>query len=289
MATSPRPPTDQELLAAARGGDREAVEALVVRHQPRVYRFALKTCTDPDSASDVLQDTLFALVRSLGTFRGDAALSTWLYTVARNGCLRRKRRSKFAPSREESLDALDPGQLETLVAPTRAADDQLADRERRDALDAALATLDEDQREVLVLRDIEGLSAAEVADVVGVSVDAVKSRLHRARVALRRQLGGRVAPGVWAEVTEGAPEVEPCRDVLELFSRHLEGDLSRDTCAEMEAHLARCGACRGRCDSLKEVLALCRAVPAPAIPAEVDRSVRRAIREALARPGSDPG
>jgi RNA polymerase sigma-70 factor (ECF subfamily) len=127
------------------------------------------------------------------------------------------------------------------------------------------------------------LTAAEVATVMGLSVDAVKSRLHRARVALRRQL----APA--PREAAAAPDVEPCRDMLEVFSRHLEGDLSGNTCAEMEAHLAACDACRGRCESLRQVLALCRAAPAPALPAEVDQSVRKAIREYLAGPTGPTG
>jgi RNA polymerase sigma-70 factor (ECF subfamily) len=292
-------PTDDELLAAARTGDRDAVEALVVRHQPQVYRFALKTCADPESAKDVLQETLFALVRSVESFRGEAALSTWLYTVARNGCLRRRRRSKFAPVREESLDTLGAGQRDALVSPMRSPDQQLADQEQRDSLDAALDTLDPGQREVLVLRDIEGLTAAEVGTVLGLSVDAVKSRLHRARVALRRQLApvpsptppdADAAPSRKPGLQTGPdPDTDPCRHMLELFSRHLEGDLSGNTCAEMEAHLAACDACRGRCASLRDVLALCRAAPAPALPPDVDQSVRKAIREYLTDPaGSSP-
>jgi RNA polymerase sigma-70 factor (ECF subfamily) len=287
MAAPHPAPTDDELIAAARTGDRDAVEALVVRHQPQVYRFALKTCADVESAKDVLQETLLALARSVESFRGEAALSTWLYTVARNGCLRRRRRSKFAPVREESLETLGAGQLDALVAPTRSPDQQLVDQEQRDSLDAALDTLDPGQREVLVLRDVEGLTAAEVATVMGLSVDAVKSRLHRARVALRRELAPVLAPA--PPEAAAAPDVEPCRDMLEVFSRHLEGDLSGNTCAEMEAHLATCDACRGRCESLRQVLALCRAAPAPALPADVDQSVRKALREYLAGPTGPPG
>jgi RNA polymerase sigma-70 factor (ECF subfamily) len=205
-----------------------------------------------------------------------------LYSVARNGCLRRQRRSTFAPAREESLEALAASQLEALVAPTPGPDQQLAAEERRDSLDAALDTLDRGQREVIVLRDIEGLTAAEVATVLGVSVDAVKSRLHRARAALRRQLAPWLAPPAPEMAVAAAIEAEPCRDTIELFSRHLEGDLSGNACADMEAHLATCDACRGRCESLEHVLAICRASPAPLLPAEVDHSVRQALRDYLA-------
>jgi RNA polymerase sigma-70 factor (ECF subfamily) len=284
MSSPPPAPTDDELLAAARTGDRDAVEALIVRHQPQVYRFALRSCADAESAKDVLQETLLALARSVQTFRGEATLSTWLYTVARNGCLRLRRRRKFAPVWEESLETLAEGQLDALASPARGPDEQLADREQRDTVDAALDTLDAGQREVLVLRDIEGLTAPEVAAVTRLSVDAVKSRLHRARVALRRELVSRLAPATpesAEKVADALPDAKPCRDVLDLFSRHLDDDLTSESCAELNAHLAACEGCRGRCASLRQVLALCRSAPTPALPADVDQSVRRAIREYL--------
>jgi RNA polymerase sigma-70 factor, ECF subfamily len=135
-------------------------------------------------------------------------------------------------------------------------------------------------REVLVLRDVEGLSAAEVAEVLGVSVQAVKSRLHRARISVRAH----VAPllGIAPEGGDAPPGT--CPDVLELFSRHLEDEISADACAEMERHLEACGRCRGTCESLKRTLALCRTSPSAPVPPGVQESVRRAVRNFLAEP-----
>src|SRR5512134_3144303 len=100
---------DTQLLAAAQGGDRRALEHLLERHQRRVYRFGLKMCRDPEDAKDVLQETLIAVARGVKDFRGASSVSTWLYTIARSFCIKKRRRSKFAPEQEESLDARAPG------------------------------------------------------------------------------------------------------------------------------------------------------------------------------------
>jgi RNA polymerase sigma-70 factor (ECF subfamily) len=124
-----------------------------------------------------------------------------------------------------------------------------------------------------VLRDIEGLSAPEVAEVLGLGVQAVKSRLHRARLAVRQ----RIAP-LLGSAPPGGSRAPQCPDILTVFSRYLEGEIGPDVCAEMEAHLARCGHCRGRCDSLKRTLQICRTTPVPEVPGPVADAVRRAVR-----------
>jgi len=268
-------PLDADLLARARGGDSAALETLVTRYQPVVYRFGLRMCGDADAAGDVLQDTLLSLARSVTTFRGESSLSTWLYTVARRACLKKRRRRALEPARQESLQALTDGDLETLAAAGPDPEQALSGRETRAALDAALATLKSADREVLVLRDVEGLTAPEVAGVLGVGVAAVKSRLHRARLAMRERL----EPAIGS--TPAAADGQ-CPDVLPLLSRHLEGDLAASACAEMTAHVERCPRCRAACDSLKRALALCRDAPAPAPPEAVGAAVRDAIRIFLA-------
>ena len=265
--------TDEDLLAAARQGDAGALEALILRYQPRVYRFGVKMCRDIDDASDVVQESLLAMARSVREFRGDSSVSTWLYTIARSFCIKKRRRSKFAPAQEESLEALGGERLGDLSDPAPDPEQQAAGREIETVLSAAIDSLDVAQREVLVLRDIEGLSAPEVATVLGLSVQAVKSRLHRARLAVRQH----VAPVLRVPAAAGAPGT-PCPDVLTLFSRHLEDEIAPDVCAEMEAHLEGCGHCRDACESLKRTLALCRATPAPDIPGSLKESVRDAIR-----------
>lgn len=269
--------TDQALLDKARAGDRAALEELLERHQRTVYRFGLRMCRDPEDAKDVLQDTLLAVARTVRDFRGASSVSTWLYTIARSFCIKKRRRSKFAPTEEASLDAREPGAEARQVAdPARGADESLAGRQVEAALEAAIASLEPMYREVLVLRDVEGLTAPEVAEVMGLSVEAVKSRLHRARVAVREAVAPLLA--LPPPPPAAAKAAEPCPDVVALFSRHLEGEISSSVCAEMELHLARCPGCRERCDSLQRTLALCKAAPLPEVPETVQASVRQALR-----------
>ena len=265
--------TDEDLLAAARRGDEIALEALILRYQPRVYRFGLKMCRDAEDAGDVVQESLLAMARSIREFRGDAAVSTWLYTIARRVCIKKRRRSKFAPDHEEALQPRASDGPSDPPDPAPDPEAQAAGREIEAALSSAIDSLEPAQREVLVLRDIEGLPAPEVATILGVSVQAVKSRLHRARLAVRQ----RVAPVLSPAAASDQPG-PGCPDVLRLFSRHLEGDIAPEVCAAMEQHLGSCEHCRGACESLKRTLALCRAVPPPRLPAALRESVRDAIR-----------
>jgi RNA polymerase sigma-70 factor (ECF subfamily) len=267
--------TDQALIDAARAGDRRALERLLERHQGAVYRFGMKMCGEPEDAKDVLQETLFAAARTLPDFRGASSVSTWLYTIARSFCLKKRRTSKFAPERIESLEAQAEASVE-VPDHRRTPEEDAAARQMKRVLDAAIAGLDPMYREVLVLRDVEGLPAADVAEILGLTVEAVKSRLHRARVAVREQ----VAPALAT-----APEPGPgCQDVVAAFSRRLEGEIDAGACAELENHLKTCAACKGRCESLRATLTLCRSAGSAEVPADVARSVREALRRVLSSP-----
>ena len=271
-------PTDDELLAAARQGDGTALESLLTRYQPRLYRFGLRMCGNVEDAGDVAQESLISMARSLRDFRGDSSVSSWLYTIARRFCIKKRRRSKFAPAREESLDAPATGAAQRLADPAPSPEQTATNRELAAAVTRAIDRLEPNQREVLVLRDVEGLSAPEAAKVLGLSVEAVKSRLHRARVAVRHEL----APVLDRPAME-SPRGAMCPDVLTLFSRHLEAEIDPAVCASMEAHLAQCGHCRHTCESLKRALAVCRQLPTPDVPAPLASSIRAAIRAVLAR------
>ena len=271
-------PSDERLLAAARAGDKQAQETLLERHQEQVYRFGLKMCLDREDAKDVLQDTLLTMARGVRDFRGASSLSTWLYTIARSFCIKRRRRSKFAPDEERSLDTELSAEAKGLAAPGVEADEALAGKQVERALEQAITGLEPMYREVLLLRDVEGLTAPEVAEVLGLTPQAVKSRLHRARLSVREQ----VAPLLGIEL-DVPPAPGTCPDVLTLFSQHLEDEISADLCADMQRHLESCGRCRGACDSLKRTLALCRTSgPSVEVPPSVQASVRKALRTFLA-------
>jgi RNA polymerase sigma-70 factor, ECF subfamily len=269
------PDDDQQLLERARSGQQDALEQLLERHQSQVYRFGMKMCRDTEDAKDVLQDTLLSVARNVRDFRGGSSISTWLYAIARSFCVKKRRQRKFAP--KEAASSL-VGEAEQVADPSSMADEALASKQVEQALEEAIASLEPMYREVLLLRDVEGLTAPEVARVTGASVQAVKSRLHRARLAVRAQ----IAPllGIPTDLP-AAPGT--CPDVLALFSSHLEGQVSAEVCAEMERHIEGCPRCKGACDSLKRTLSLCHsAAPTAPIPAAVQASVKVAVRNFLA-------
>ena len=189
---------DQDLVSLAAAGDGAAFTELVSRHQDRVYAVAAHILREPAEAEEVVQETFLAALEKLSTFRGDAAFTTWLHRVAANAALMRLRRRRRAPETlsTEPLEELLPrfdSQGHLLQGPahdwSKRADEQLADREVRSAVENAVQNLPEDYRIVFLLRDVEGLSSEDMAELLGISVAAVKSRLHRARLALRQALG----------------------------------------------------------------------------------------------------
>jgi len=243
---------------------------LAAAYAPRILRFGRKLCRDDQDAQDVLQQTLLSLTSHIRDFRGQSQFASWLFAIARSHCIKQRTRGAAAlPTRP-----LDGPGLE-VATPTCQAPDELVSREQLEAaLDAAVRALEPAQREVLVLRDIEGLSAPEVASALSISVDAVKSRLHRARKTLRDQL----AP--WFEQSSPGPA---CPDVVDLLSRYQEGDVTSEVCKTMEAHVEACQACAKRCQSLRSVLSACSATPVPVISEELKRAVREQIRRSLKR------
>jgi len=270
--------TDADLLEEARAGSGEALETLLERHEARLYRFARRLCRHREDAEDVLQESLLAAARGLPGFRGASSIGTWLYTIARSFCIKKRRRSVFAPT-EVSLDTEASVAARGVADPARRPDEELEASRLETALEREIVRLDRPYREVLLLRDVEGLSSAEVARVTGLSVAAVKTRLHRARARLREALAPLMAPRGEAAAP---PPARPCPDIVRLFSRHLEGDVSARTCARMEEHLAACPRCTTACDELKEVLRMCRTAPDPAVPAEVQEKLRLAVHELVA-------
>jgi len=268
---------DNDLLKALQRGDDSAIEELLRRYQSRIYRYGMQMCRDPEDAKDVLQDTLLAMTRSLRSFRGASSLSTWLYTIARSFCIKKRRKSKFAPDEELSLSSMDSDHSGPVGAPSEQPDHIVSARELGNYLHQAIQSLDPLYREVLLLRDGEGLSAPEVAEVLGIRVDAVKSRLHRARLAVRDQMAPLL--GILPKPTTASPR--NCPDVLTLFSRHLENEIDPELCKRMELHLAECSGCRDDCESLKKTLALCRSSADVSVPIHVQESVRHAIRALL--------
>jgi RNA polymerase sigma-70 factor, ECF subfamily len=194
MADVPLAALDDAALAErARAGDDTAFGTLVERYQERVYRLALRLSSNPSDAEEVLQEAFLQAWRKIDTFRGDARFGTWLYRIATNEALMRKRAARRRPA--ESLEALLPqfdesGLLANLDYQRSARADELLERaELAQRAREALDLLDENYRAVFVLRDLEEMSTEETARVLEITPEAVRQRLHRARLMVRGYLG----------------------------------------------------------------------------------------------------
>ncbi|OQW58486.1 MAG: hypothetical protein BVN28_11630 [Nitrospira sp. ST-bin4] len=174
---------------------RDRFDTLYKDHVDLMYRYANRLCGEAETAKDLVQETFLNAYRGFNRFRGDAQVSTWLYAIASRACLRMRRKRKGAPERELSLEEFIPsseGEFH-LQIPVEglSPEEALQNKELRQALNAAIDKLPKKYRMVLVLRDMEGLSAKEAGTVMGLSERAVKSRLHRARLFVRRELSAR--------------------------------------------------------------------------------------------------
>ena len=194
--------TDEELIQAALKGDKQSFAALVHRYEDTVFKFSYKVCRDKEKAEEVLQDTFINVYRKLGSFDGKSKFSTWLYSIVTNNCLMKRRHRKL----EDLLESMDEpptngdGSFIDYVARwDETPVDVLLKKEFQHHLDEAILKLPVDYRVVFVLRDLEGKSTEETAEILKISEEAAKSRLRRARAFLRTQLSPYMSTHVGAE------------------------------------------------------------------------------------------
>lgn len=181
--------TEQELVSLAKGGDRDAFERLVLDNQNRVYTLAVRMTRDREEGADLAQEAFFKAWQGLASFQGDSSFSTWVYRLATNVCIdflrRQRRRREVEPVL--SLDDGDCGWAE----PADWSQDPQRHLERAEvsrAVARGLDTLPDHHRQVLVMRELSGLSYQEIGEALGLDMGTVKSRIARARLALRKKL-----------------------------------------------------------------------------------------------------
>ena len=184
---------DRELMTRAQAGDMSAFEALVSRHEDKVYGLALRMTRSEADAAEITQDTFLSAYQHLSEFRGEAAFGSWVHRIAANHALMRLRRQKVLDIVSDEItgpEFTERGSLAELPDSdwSKRADDKVLDDELGRAIRAATDALPEGYREVFLLKDVEGLSYEEISEMVGISIPAVKSRLHRARLALREAI-----------------------------------------------------------------------------------------------------
>ena len=185
---------DFELIRAINSGRFDRFPDLVKRYEQKLYNFSLRMCRDGADAEDTVQETFLNVFRYLKDFRYETKFKNWLYRVAARTCIKKRRKSKFAPERELSLDEFYP--QDEAEGPNQVPNwalmplDKLLNDELLDKINQAIFSLPEKYRLVIVLRDIEGFSTAETAQILNLSAANVKVRLHRARLFLRDKLKG---------------------------------------------------------------------------------------------------
>ncbi|MFD0266247.1 RNA polymerase sigma factor [Streptomyces sp. NPDC127106] len=169
----------EQLIKAAQDGDVTSLTTVVMESQPHVRKFALSLCASPQDAEDAAQEALIILYRKIGTLRATGALASWMFRIVRNECLRQVR--LLVPRGDGA-----PAEPETSAEPS--AEDAVLHGLEAERIAAAVSALPRDQRQVLIMRDVQGLPGRTVARSLGLSTAAMKSRLHRARAALRHSL-----------------------------------------------------------------------------------------------------
>ncbi len=198
MTTDTRPKVDRDavLLAALRAEAPEAPEMLVDTYGDRVYRLTHRITGSNEDAEEATQDALWTAARKIGAFKGESQFGSWLYRIAANAAYQKLRSRRGKSSHEIALDdvlpALDGDGLhfEPMDDWTPRVDDNAVNGELRDALESAIAELPDDYRTALVMHDVEGMANPDIAETLGISLPAVKSRVHRSRLFVRKKLAG---------------------------------------------------------------------------------------------------
>lgn len=184
--------SDEKLVIQAKNGSKEAIGELVKRYERKIYNLAFRIAGNKEDASDILQDTFLQVLKKISTFKGESKFSTWLYRIATNFALMKKRKDKkmYSISIDKPLLTGKGEEIKRQLKDDWAETpfDELEKKELNEAINKAIGLIHEEYRIPLVLRDISGLSNEEVSGILNISVPAVKSRVHRARIFLRNKL-----------------------------------------------------------------------------------------------------
>jgi RNA polymerase sigma-70 factor, ECF subfamily len=252
-----------------RDGDDANVEQALALLQNTVFSFSMRVCGQREDAEDTMQEVLLKSIPQLPKFNSPKALVVWLYKVAKNRCLMNRRKSKFAPAHELSLEELMPDrkELEQLSADGRINPESLAIRgEQASRVREAVQKLPPQYRVVLVLRDMEGLTDDDVAEITGVRAGTVRVRLHRARLFVRKHLMREWTAGIGKRVPaprRAHQESRPahCKAMFAELSDYLDEQLDDSLCEQLERHMSACEPCQAFVATLEATIEECRRSP----------------------------
>jgi len=254
-----------EALTLLKGADENALEKAIALLQQAVFAFGMRFCGHREDAEDTTQEVLFKMIPYLPKFDNSRALAKWLYTVAKNRCLMSRRKSKFAPKHELSLEELMPDreeleQLDSSSIPNPESSSIRGEQARR--LREAIRSLPAHYRIVLVLRDMEGFSDEEVGEITGLRAGTIRIRLHRARLFLRKELQNNQGRAHSQKSAPPASRNGRCRNMFAGLSDYIDGELDDFSCEEIEAHLQGCEPCKKFLNSLRATIKTCQNSPA---------------------------
>ena len=281
----------EKAVALLQRGDDAGVEQALALLQNTVFSFSMRVCGHREDAEDTMQEVLLKSVPQLPKFDSPKALVVWLYKVAKNRCLMSRRRSKFAPAHELSLEELMPDrkELEQLSSDGSINPESFAIRsEQASRLRDAVQKLPPQYRIVLVLRDMEGLTDDEVAEITGVRPGTVRVRLHRARLFVRKELMRTWMPRQKKQLdarTLPADKLRParCKAMFAELSDYLDEQLDDSMCEKLERHLDRCGPCQAFVATLEATIEQCRKSPGDCPTPQKSLKVREQLMQSYQR------
>jgi len=184
--------SDKELIALINQGSEAAFEDFVTKYESMIFGFGMKVCGNTEDAKDIMQETFLKAFRSIKRLKSADALKTWLYRIATNACLIKRRRGKFEPDKVLSLNELRPSKDEIshsfISGIHMQPDEAMIQKELADTIRRSILSVPSKYRVVLILRDMEGFSAEEAARILNLPISTIKIRLHRARLSFKKYL-----------------------------------------------------------------------------------------------------
>ena len=258
----------------------DAVERALALLQQTVFAFSMRVCGHREDAEDTMQDVLVKSIPHLLKFESPKALVVWLYTVAKNQCLMSRRRSKFAPRQELSLEELMPDRAELEKLGAAAAEENpdtaLLREEDAERVRRAILKVPPQYRLILVLHDMEELDTKEVGKVTGLRPGTVRVRLHRARLFLRRELSHGSTPARKRGKPQPARRAD-CKRMFAALSDYVDGELPDSNCSDIRRHLAECAPCIAFLNDLNRAVSGLKGVPIPKPDPQVAAEIRKQL------------
>lgn len=266
-----RPEIEQVVQLIQRRDSKSLEEALELL-QKTVFSFSMKVCGQRQDAEDTMQEVLLKSVPNLPKFDNPKALEVWLYKVAKNRCLMSRRKSKFSPTEDLSLEELMPDRREFQRLwrnPDGTPETSLLRRENAKHLREAVRKLPAEYRLVLVLHDMEELSDSDIAEITGLRPVTLRVRLHRARLYVRKELAKQALHRIPRQQAKSSRDKRPlaegrqrhCKEMFAELSNYLDDEMDDSLCEKLEKHMDGCEPCKAFLSSLENSIQQCRVAP----------------------------